>query len=220
MGFGQGNHGEVVIIRVSANEILDYFSAFSQKVFAIADSMVYWTLFAAIKFINMSVERYKCNKVGITFVLHMRLSSMNCRLVLCEYLFVFLEEITSLAWIDCRAVLGELVEIGTREDDFRMMLHCVEDDVEQSDGAAGIACFLLHKETVRRHLLQLESSILLVLECLLDRSFLKEKDNAEYWFRDHFQSPLLGGQQLLEGKEVRFEAHLEYESVDDFRIRL
>lgn len=70
--------------------------------------------------------------------------------------------------------------------------------MKESDRATGISCVLLHKEDVSWDLFWLKVLALDLFELYLDRGFFIEKQDANCWFGEHFQSPLLSGKHLME----------------------
>lgn len=54
----------------------------------------------------------------------------------------------------------------------------------------------------------------------LDRSDFIKKEYSEYGLWYHLESPLLGGEHLLEREEFSFESHFIDEVIDDFGVGL
>ena len=65
---------------------------------------------------------------------------------------------------------------------------------------------LFHVKDVFGHFLRFQAVCFCVLEGSLGWRLFIEHHHSQHRFRHHLQPPLLEGQQLLEGEEIRFVA--------------
>ena len=70
------------------------------------------------------------------------------RLVLVQYLLTILEDLSSGLAIFVHRFTAELVQKRFRNNDVRVFLFGIENDVEQSNRSAGVHSLLLHVEDV------------------------------------------------------------------------
>lgn len=101
-----------------------------------------------------------------------------------------------------------------------MVFDSIQNYMEKANCSTSILSVLFHEEDILRNLLRMETCILLMSMLRLNRSDLIKEENSEYGLGDHFKSPLLSGEHLLEGEKLSFESHFLNEGVNDFRIGL
>lgn len=174
----------------------------------------------AIKLVKLVVLDDEGDKVRLTVICNVGLSSNNCIFVLVQDVFAVLEEFSSRIRVDIGAVELEVLQVRVGSDDFRMLFESIESDVEERDSSTCISRMLLHEKDIVWRIFRQQASSNRLFVLLLHWSNFIEEENAKYRLGNHLKRPLLSRKHLRKGEELSLEPHFLDELVDDFGIGL
>ncbi len=139
------------------------------------------------------------DEVGVHLTLHLGLTLVTGTLVHLLDLLVLFELLTNLLGGLVVLLSTEFVEKGSLVDDVGIILHTVQEHMENGYGSAGVMSELLHVEQVLAVLLGVEGFLLLSGEGSLGGSLLEEEDDSLDWSGDHVLGPVLSAEHILDG---------------------
>lgn len=159
--------------------------------------MIYRLFFPPIQLIQKSFLFHKGNEVSVNLALNLSLSLFYRFLMFFANISVGFEPLSDFLRCFPQRFFSKFVKVTVFFHEIWVLVHLVHDDMKKSDCPTCIFCILFHVEYVFTHFVVLETSSFLLFVASLKLVDLEKEDDSEYRLAEHFLSPLLSRQEIL-----------------------
>lgn len=142
------NCREVKILWISLHKFLSFGTTFLKKFLFGAWSVTNNSFLSSVKLIKFSIFFNKSNEMFLNFIHYSWLSFLHCWRMMLFHWFTFFEQLSNLFGCFSFRLLSEFVNFWARCYNIWVLVNRVQNNVEKSNGSAGVVSKLLHVEEI------------------------------------------------------------------------